>query len=85
MSDRRSWTRSNDRNMAQPRFSGTVKLDAGDLSDYIAPAQNCVVGKAGKETKDVQHEVQRHKKEEAKPVKVTLHDCLACRCVNQTT
>lgn len=83
--DRRSWTRSDDENMAQPRFSGTVKLDAGDLSDYIAPAQNCVVGKAGKETKDVQHEVKRHEKEEAKPVKVTLHDCLACRCVNQTT
>lgn len=67
--------------MAKARFSGTVKLDTGDLSDYIAPAQNCVVGKEGNKEEKQDHGVHRHVEKEAKPVKVTLHDCLACRCV----
>ncbi|KAK4340759.1 hypothetical protein RND71_039260 [Anisodus tanguticus] len=63
------------------KFSATLRI--GDLNDYIAPSQGCVVslnsnsnridkfqnvGKAGALSKPVQKE----------PVKISLKDCLAC-------
>ncbi|WMV42446.1 hypothetical protein MTR67_035831 [Solanum verrucosum] len=63
------------------KFSATLRI--GDLNDYIAPSQGCVVslkansnrinksenvGKAGALSKPVQTE----------PVKISLKDCLAC-------
>ncbi|XP_060188695.1 protein NAR1-like isoform X2 [Lycium barbarum] len=62
------------------KFSATLRI--GDLNDYIAPSQGCVVslnansskslknvGKAGALSKPVQKE---------EPVKISLKDCLAC-------
>ncbi|PIM99884.1 Nuclear architecture related protein [Handroanthus impetiginosus] len=53
------------------KFSATLRI--GDLNDYIAPSQGCViktenVGKARTAPKEVQTE----------PVKISLKDCLAC-------
>ncbi|KAK6124766.1 hypothetical protein DH2020_041487 [Rehmannia glutinosa] len=53
------------------KFSATLRI--GDLNDYIAPSQGCVikaenVGKARTAPKAAQNE----------PVKISLKDCLAC-------
>ncbi|GFP80483.1 cytosolic fe-s cluster assembly factor narfl [Phtheirospermum japonicum] len=53
------------------KFSATLRI--GDLNDYIAPSQGCVIktenaGKARTAPKAVQNE----------PVKISLKDCLAC-------
>ncbi|KAL2495483.1 ferredoxin hydrogenase [Forsythia ovata] len=53
------------------KFSATLRI--GDLNDYIAPSQGCVVktenaGKVKTAPKEVQNE----------PVKISLKDCLAC-------
>ncbi|XP_022877886.1 protein NAR1 [Olea europaea var. sylvestris] len=53
------------------KFSATLRI--GDLNDYIAPSQGCVIktenpGKVKTTPKEVQNE----------PVKISLKDCLAC-------
>ncbi|KAL3627302.1 Cytosolic Fe-S cluster assembly factor nar1 [Castilleja foliolosa] len=53
------------------KFSATLRI--GDLNDYIAPSQGCVIktentGKTRTAPKAVQNE----------PVKISLKDCLAC-------
>ncbi|KAL2475767.1 ferredoxin hydrogenase [Abeliophyllum distichum] len=53
------------------KFSATLRI--GDLNDYIAPSQGCVIktenaGKVKTAPKEVQNE----------PVKISLKDCLAC-------
>lgn len=62
------------------KFSAALKL--GDLNDFIAPSQACVVSLNGikKETQDglVQIQAKPPQKVDLEPVKVTLHDCLAC-------
>lgn len=70
-------------------FSGAIRI--GDLNDFIAPSQACVVSLNGNklEAKD-EHEVgvvqlqrpsgfpQVNSSAAEGPVKVSLHDCLAC-------
>lgn len=65
------------------KFSAALKL--GDLNDFISPSQSCVVSLNGIKKKEPSQDglVQIQEREKAKtidtgPVKVTLHDCLAC-------
>ncbi|KAG6744507.1 hypothetical protein POTOM_051140 [Populus tomentosa] len=65
------------------KFSPTLRI--GDLSDFIAPSQACVVSLKGLKTtapntvKRDKHEVAIANKEQTDPVKISLKDCLACR------
>ncbi|CAI5528499.1 unnamed protein product [Closterium sp. Naga37s-1] len=75
-------------------FSAALRLT--DLNDFIAPSQACVVTAQGKrvgggEGVGAAGEVQlrgtggggfeqARQGREGEAVKVTLHDCLACRC-----
>ncbi|CAK7323294.1 unnamed protein product [Dovyalis caffra] len=64
------------------KFSPTLRI--GDLSDFIAPSQACVVSLKGLKTttsnakKRDKPEVAIGYKEQADPVKISLKDCLAC-------
>ncbi|CAA3030689.1 NAR1 [Olea europaea subsp. europaea] len=53
------------------KFSATLRI--GDLNDYIAPSQGCVIKKEGAgKVKTTPKEVQNES------VKISLKDCLAC-------
>ncbi|KAG7012644.1 Protein NAR1 [Cucurbita argyrosperma subsp. argyrosperma] len=62
------------------KFSATLRI--GDLNDFIAPSQACVVSLKGLKattTKPDRVEVSASKKQlKAEPVKISLKDCLAC-------
>lgn len=70
------------------KFSATLRL--GDLNDFIAPSQSCIVSLKGglkanpkPKTQDVLVQIQEKIPQRSdpsilEPVKVTLHDCLAC-------
>ncbi|KAJ6304537.1 hypothetical protein OIU77_018240 [Salix suchowensis] len=64
------------------KFSPTLRI--GDLSDFIAPSQACVVSLKGLKTtapntiKRDKPEVAIANKEQTDPVKISLKDCLAC-------
>lgn len=70
------------------KFSATLRL--GDLNDFIAPSQSCIVSLKGglkanpkSKTQDVLVQIQEKIPPRSdpfilEPVKVTLHDCLAC-------
>ncbi|KAK2652731.1 hypothetical protein Ddye_012587 [Dipteronia dyeriana] len=59
------------------KFSPTLRI--GDLSDFIAPSQNCVVSlkKATSKILD-KPQVSISNKKQTEPVKISLKDCLAC-------
>lgn len=59
------------------KFSPTLRI--GDLSDFIAPSQNCVVSlkKATFKNPD-KPQVSTSSKQQDEPVKISLKDCLAC-------
>ncbi|XP_057499352.1 protein NAR1-like isoform X1 [Actinidia eriantha] len=67
------------------KFSATLRI--GDLNDYIAPSQGCVVSLKG--IKPTPHKLQKSEQNAEKsrsapnpvqtdPVKISLKDCLAC-------
>ncbi|KAJ7946407.1 Cytosolic Fe-S cluster assembly factor narfl [Quillaja saponaria] len=62
------------------KFSATLRI--GDLSDFIAPSQACIVSLKGlkaNSTKLDKAEVAIAKKQvQSEPVKISLKDCLAC-------
>ncbi|KAJ4838743.1 Cytosolic Fe-S cluster assembly factor nar1 [Turnera subulata] len=59
------------------KFSPTLRI--GDLSDFIAPSQACVVSlKANSKKPDTRPQVSIAPKQQAEPVKISLKDCLAC-------
>ncbi|KAJ6912331.1 protein NAR1-like [Populus alba x Populus x berolinensis] len=64
------------------KFSPTLRI--GDLSDFIAPSQACVVSLKGLKTttpntrKRDKPEVAIANREQDDPVKISLKDCLAC-------
>ncbi|KAG6641899.1 protein NAR1-like isoform X2 [Carya illinoinensis] len=62
------------------KFSATLRI--GDLSDFIAPSQACIVSLKGLKSnasKPDKAEVSTSNKQlQADPVKISLKDCLAC-------
>ncbi|KAG2684480.1 hypothetical protein I3760_10G078800 [Carya illinoinensis] len=62
------------------KFSATLRI--GDLSDFIAPSQACIVSLKGlksNSTKPDKAEVSTSNKQlQRDPVKISLKDCLAC-------
>ncbi|XWS19288.1 hypothetical protein CRYUN_Cryun31cG0002900 [Craigia yunnanensis] len=62
------------------KFSPTLRI--GDLSDFIAPSQACVVSLKGLKATPNKHEPQAKvsagKSQQTEPVKISLKDCLAC-------
>ncbi|KAM3701281.1 hypothetical protein ACB098_05G159000 [Castanea mollissima] len=62
------------------KFSATLRI--GDLSDFIAPSQACIVSLKGLKanpTKPDKPEVSISNKQlQSEPVKISLKDCLAC-------
>jgi iron only hydrogenase large subunit-like protein len=63
------------------KFSATLRI--GDLSDYIAPSQACVVSLNANSTRldkleDRVKVVTARKAVQTEPVKISLKDCLAC-------
>ncbi|GAV59871.1 Fe_hyd_SSU domain-containing protein/Fe_hyd_lg_C domain-containing protein [Cephalotus follicularis] len=61
------------------KFSPTLRI--GDLSDFIAPSQTCVVSRKGLKTINRtpdKPEVSTSYKQQTEPVKISLKDCLAC-------
>ncbi|KAE7995247.1 hypothetical protein FH972_000067 [Carpinus fangiana] len=62
------------------KFSATLRI--GDLSDFIAPSQACIVSLKGLKTnptKPDKAEVSTSNKQlQTDPVKISLKDCLAC-------
>ncbi|XP_017243825.1 protein NAR1 [Daucus carota subsp. sativus] len=65
------------------KFSATLRI--GDLNDYIAPSQGCVVSLNSKPTdrlgnlkKNGPKVVNAPKEMQVEPVKISLKDCLAC-------
>ncbi|TYK30861.1 cytosolic Fe-S cluster assembly factor narfl [Cucumis melo var. makuwa] len=63
------------------KFSATLRI--GDLNDFIAPSQACIVSLKGLKattTKPDKVEVSASRMQlKAEPVKISLKDCLACR------
>ncbi|KAI3456566.1 hypothetical protein Pfo_013229 [Paulownia fortunei] len=53
------------------KFSATLRI--GDLNDYIAPSQGCVI-----KTENVGNARTASKAVQTEPVKISLKDCLAC-------
>ncbi|KAG6416438.1 hypothetical protein SASPL_123868 [Salvia splendens] len=53
------------------RFSATLRI--GDLNDYIAPSQGCVI-----KTENAGKSRMAPKAAQTEPVKISLKDCLAC-------
>ncbi|ERM95549.1 protein NAR1 isoform X1 [Amborella trichopoda] len=67
------------------KFSATLRV--GDLNDFIAPSQSCIVSLKGYEPASKPERASDKSQDKAtpnlsqspsEPVKVTLHDCLAC-------
>ncbi|KFK26540.1 hypothetical protein AALP_AA8G262300 [Arabis alpina] len=61
------------------KFSPTLRI--GDLNDFIAPSQACVIplkGSKPTEKKPDQPQVVINPKQQLEPVKISLKDCLAC-------
>uniref|UniRef100_A0A0D3A7N1 Iron hydrogenase large subunit C-terminal domain-containing protein n=1 Tax=Brassica oleracea var. oleracea TaxID=109376 RepID=A0A0D3A7N1_BRAOL len=62
------------------KFSPTLRL--GDLNDFIAPSQACVVSLKGSkkplDKKPDRPQVVLTPKQQLEPVKISLKDCLAC-------
>lgn len=63
------------------KFSATLRI--GDLNDYIAPSQGCVVSLNSKSTTDRLGKngpkvANAPKQMQVEPVKISLKDCLAC-------
>ncbi|OMO89337.1 Iron hydrogenase, small subunit-like protein [Corchorus capsularis] len=62
------------------KFSPTLRI--GDLSDFIAPSQACVVSlkglKATPNKPESQVKISNVKSQQTEPVKISLKDCLAC-------
>ncbi|KAK8576066.1 hypothetical protein V6N12_063713 [Hibiscus sabdariffa] len=60
------------------KFSPTLRL--GDLSDFIAPSQACVVSLKGLKAipKKPEPQVLAANTHQTEPVKISLKDCLAC-------
>ncbi|KAL5836455.1 hypothetical protein ACOSQ4_015952 [Xanthoceras sorbifolium] len=59
------------------KFSPTLRI--GDLSDFIAPSQNCVVSLKKATSKNLDKpQVSISNKLKTEPVKISLKDCLAC-------
>lgn len=60
------------------KFSPTLRI--GDLSDFIAPSQACVVSLKGLKAtpKKPEPQVLAGKSQQTEPVKISLKDCLAC-------
>ncbi|XP_019439994.1 PREDICTED: protein NAR1 [Lupinus angustifolius] len=63
------------------KFSAALRI--GDLNDYIAPSQACIVSLKGSKTittkSDNKPQVSIAKKQvQSEPVKISLKDCLAC-------
>ncbi|XP_044460706.1 protein NAR1-like [Mangifera indica] len=59
------------------RFSPTLRI--GDLSDFIAPSQSCVVSlKKAIARNPGKPQVSSSSRQQAEPVKISLKDCLAC-------
>ncbi|KAE8709119.1 stress-associated endoplasmic reticulum protein 2-like isoform 1 [Hibiscus syriacus] len=60
------------------KFSPTIRI--GDLSDFIAPSQACVVSLKGLKPTPKKPEPQdlASKSQQTEPVKISLKDCLAC-------
>ncbi|KAJ4704074.1 Cytosolic Fe-S cluster assembly factor NARFL [Melia azedarach] len=59
------------------KFSPTLRI--GDLSDFIAPSQNCVVSlKKARFKNPDKPQVSTSSKQQTEPVKISLKDCLAC-------
>ncbi|XVF64241.1 hypothetical protein PTKIN_Ptkin09bG0152700 [Pterospermum kingtungense] len=60
------------------KFSPTLRI--GDLSDFIAPSQACVVSLKGLKATPNKPEpqVSAGKSQQTDPVKISLKDCLAC-------
>ncbi|KAK4840727.1 hypothetical protein QYF36_016614 [Acer negundo] len=59
------------------KFSPTLRI--GDLSDFIAPSQNCVVSLKKTTSKNPDKpQVLISNKKQTEPVKISLKDCLAC-------
>uniref|UniRef100_F6GZI4 Uncharacterized protein n=1 Tax=Vitis vinifera TaxID=29760 RepID=F6GZI4_VITVI len=63
------------------KFSATLRI--GDLNDFIAPSQGCVVSLKGLKAAPAKPEkaevVTGTKSANTEPVKISLKDCLACR------
>ncbi|XP_074320988.1 protein NAR1-like [Silene latifolia] len=58
------------------RFSATLRIS--DLNDFIAPSQACIIGQVKPSPPNPRNEVKIERPVEAKPVKISLKDCLAC-------
>ncbi|XP_062013642.1 protein NAR1 isoform X2 [Rosa rugosa] len=60
------------------KFSATLRI--GDLNDYIAPSQACIVSLKSTPTKpsDKSQVATSSKQLKTEPVKISLKDCLAC-------
>ncbi|GLU20594.1 hypothetical protein SLE2022_367850 [Rubroshorea leprosula] len=61
------------------KFSPTLRI--GDLSDFIAPSQGCVVSLKGRKSTPKtpgKPEVSTTSNQQTEPVKISLKDCLAC-------
>ncbi|KAA8519196.1 hypothetical protein F0562_013452 [Nyssa sinensis] len=66
------------------KFSATLRI--GDLNDYIAPSQGCVVSLKGLKATTTKHDKSEKLEKvgsvaeplQTEPVKISLKDCLAC-------
>uniref|UniRef100_A0A5B7ARH9 Putative cytosolic Fe-S cluster assembly factor narfl n=1 Tax=Davidia involucrata TaxID=16924 RepID=A0A5B7ARH9_DAVIN len=66
------------------KFSATLRI--GDLNDYIAPSQGCVVSLKGLKATSTKHDKSDNLEKvgsaaeplQKEPVKISLKDCLAC-------
>ncbi|XP_016205847.1 protein NAR1 isoform X1 [Arachis ipaensis] len=62
------------------KFSAALRI--GDLNDFIAPSQACIVSLKGLKAKanksDSKGLVGKNKQVQSEPVKISLKDCLAC-------
>ncbi|XP_044497729.1 protein NAR1-like isoform X1 [Mangifera indica] len=58
------------------KFSPTLRI--GDLSDFIAPSQDCVVSLKKATARNPGKQVSSSSRQQAEPVKISLKDCLAC-------
>ncbi|KAL5163691.1 Protein NAR1 [Glycine soja] len=56
----------------------SVALRIGDLNDYIAPSQACIVSLKGLKKNDKPEVSIANKQVNFEPVKISLKDCLAC-------
>ncbi|GAU22081.1 hypothetical protein TSUD_309850 [Trifolium subterraneum] len=59
------------------KFSPALRI--GDLNDFIAPSQACIVSLNGKKKPDKVEVSIADRQVKSEPVKISLKDCLACR------